>query len=169
MICSVCISAFKRKNSFTVIPVHHRVACAGLKPHCCALTWRDSSFPIQRHGAKPVLLKEREGWSTGPSCCIVSSSSGVKNPWFAVNLSSVLTLCLTGTLLTAFKLQPDFLRIVTFWWVLCKDGSEGPAWAHPSCKVCILLLQNLMAQCETWGELSHSEPELFYFLVAQHL
>lgn len=67
MICSVCISAFKRKNSFTVIPVVTCVAgapqssCSGPKLRCCALTRRGSSLPTQRHGAKPVLLKEREG------------------------------------------------------------------------------------------------------------
>lgn len=149
---------------------HHRVACAGQKPHCCAQTWRGSSLPTKRHGAKTVFLKEGEGWSTGPSCCIVLSSSGVANLQLAVNLSVCLHCISPGlrSLLLNFSQTHCVLSHFDEFFV-CEDGSEGPTWAHPSHKVCTLLLQNLMAQCETGGQISHSEPQFFYFVAAQHL
>lgn len=146
VICSVSISAFKRKNSFTVIPAVTCVAAAPQSCMCCALMWRDSSLPTKRHDAKPILLKEGESCSTGPSCCTVLSSLGVKNPWLAVNLSVCLHGILQGlcSLLLNFNQTRSELSHFDELFV-CKDGSEGPAWAHPSHRVCALLLQNLMA------------------------
>lgn len=156
MICSAHISASKERTCslssqwWPVLQQHHRVACAGPKPHCCAQRWRGSSLPTKRHGAKPVFLKEGEGWSTGPSCCIVLSSSGVAKPRLAVNLSVCLHCISQGlhSLLLNFNQTHCVLSHFDEFFV-CEDGCEGPAWAHPSRRVCTLLLQNLMAQCET--------------------
>lgn len=127
MICSVYISASNERTCslssqwWLVLQQHYRAACAGPKPCCCARTWRGSSLPTKRHGAKPVFLKEGGGLEYWAKLLYCFKQLRNGKPTVGCKSVSVLTLHLTGNS-AAFKLQPDSLCVVTFWWVLCVQG-----------------------------------------------
>lgn len=176
MICRVCISAFKRKNSFTVIPVVTCVAGAttteflfrAKAPLLCTNTERQlTSYSMTWYQTSPP---EGEGglehWVKLLYC--FKQLRG-ENPMAGCKSVSMLTLHLPGPLLTAFKLQPDLFCIVTFWWVLWVQGWQGRTSWSSSFTQSDPSLAEPHGSVWDWGELSHSEPEFFYFVVAQHL
>lgn len=176
MVCSVSISAFKRKNWFTVIPV---VTCVAAAPQSCLCrakapllctnterqltsyqkTWCQTSLPEGEGGL--------EYWAK-LLCC--SEQLGGEKPMVGCKSVSVLTLHLPGPRLTAFELQADWLCIVTFWWVLCVQGWQRRTGLSSSFtqSLCPSLAEP-QGSVWGWGELSHSEHEFFCFVVAQHL
>lgn len=163
---------FKRRKSFAVMPV---VTCVAAAPQICMCrakapllcTNMERQLTSYQKIWCQTTLPEGEGrleyWAKLLYCF---KQLGGEKPMVGCKSVSVLTLNFTGTPLTAFKLEPDSLCVVTF--VVCarmavKDQLE----LIPPHKVCTLLLQNLMAQCET--EESFNILNQILLFVAEHL